>query len=338
LEEILKHNIEDDIITLGFAARLLLTNLDRDIIIDRAFQSMADFAISDKVGLFLHNHEEDLYCVGGLINGRVEKRSFKINKNDMPWLQINADKNHGYFSVDHAEDIPIPIIEGGIHGRKCLCAPLVAANNQVVGMVTFEYAAEFFLPTIMIQSLLLLLTIIAVALETARLFQQAVYDGLTGLYVRRYFDLRLVEEENRIKRYGGRLAILMMDIDHFKKINDRYGHQEGDSALCQVADIIRSSIRRELDMPCRYGGEEFVVIMTDTDLAGALIVAERIRHSIQNHVFKTAEGPIRITLSGGVAFTDQQGFLTGQELLKKADNALYRAKENGRNQIQVWER
>ena len=240
--------------------------------------------------------------------------------------------------MDYVEDIPVPVTEGGIQGRKCLCAPLVAANNRVIGLVTFDYTTEFSLPPIMMQSLLLLLTIIAVALETARLFQQAVYDGLTGLYVRRYFDLRLAEEENRIKRYGGRLTILIMDIDHFKKINDSYGHQEGDSVLCQVADIIRSSIRRDLDMPCRYGGEEFVVIMTDTDLAGALIVAERIRHSIQNHAFEMTGGPIKVTLSGGVAFMDQQGFVTGIELLKRADDALYRAKENGRNQIQVWER
>lgn len=338
MEELMNHDIEDDIITLGFAARLLLTNLDRDIIINRAFESMADFGISDRVGLFLYNAEGDLHCVGGLIHDDTERRFFPLELEEAPWSKIMVDKSYAYFGVKYAEDIPIPVNEGGVQGRKCLCAPLIASNNRVIGMVSFDYATEFTLPPIMIQSLLLLLTIIAVALETARLFQQAVYDGLTGLYVRRYFDLRLAEEENRIKRYGGRLALLMLDIDYFKSINDRYGHQEGDAVLCQVADIILSSIRHNLDMPCRYGGEEFVVIMTDTDLAGALIVAERVRHSIQNHIFKTAEGPIHVTLSGGVAFTDQQGFVTGQELLKKADNALYRAKENGRNQIQVWER
>jgi len=331
----MNHNIEDDIITLGFAARLLLTNLDRDIIIDRAFESMADFGVSDKVGLFLQDQPGELHCVGGLVKGHKEKRSFPVDLEGTPWQKVMADKTHGYFGLDYLESIPVPAA-GPIGERKCLCAPLVAANNRVIGLVTFDYQAEFSLPPIMMQSLLLLLTIIAVALETARLFQQAVYDGLTGLYVRRYFDLRLQEEENRIKRYGGRLALLMMDIDHFKRINDRYGHQQGDAVLCQVADIFRSSIRRELDMPCRYGGEEFVVIMTDTDLAGALIVAERIRHSTQNQPFQTPEGPVQVTLSGGVAFTDQHGFVTGLELLKRADEALYRAKGNGRNQIQVW--
>ncbi|MDD5170599.1 MAG: GGDEF domain-containing protein, partial [Syntrophales bacterium] len=95
--------------------------------------------------------------------------------------------------------------------------------------------------------------------------------------------------------------------------------------------------RSGLDSPCRYGGEEFVVIMPDTDLAGALILSERIRHTIQNHVFDVAENSFRVTLSGGIAFMDQQGFVTGLELLKRADSALYRAKESGRNQIRVWQ-
>jgi diguanylate cyclase (GGDEF)-like protein len=188
----------------------------------------------------------------------------------------------------------------------------------------------------MMQSLLLLLTIVAVALETTRLFQLAVYDSLTGLYIRRYFDLRLAEEENRIKRYGGKLAILMMDIDHFKGVNDRYGHQQGDEVLHDIADIIKVSIRQALDSPCRYGGEEFVVIMPDTDLAGALTLAERIRESVHNHIMQGPEGDFNVTLSGGIAFMDQQGLIPRIELLKKADSALYRAKENGRNQIQVW--
>jgi diguanylate cyclase (GGDEF)-like protein len=164
----------------------------------------------------------------------------------------------------------------------------------------------------------------------------AVYDGLTGLYIRRYFDLRLAEEENRIKRYGGKLAILMMDIDFFKGVNDRYGHQQGDDVLRDIAEIIKLSIRQALDSACRYGGEEFVVIIPDTDLAGALILAERIRESVESHVMEGPEGKFNVTLSGGIAFMDQQGLIPRIELLKRADSALYRAKDNGRNQIQVW--
>jgi diguanylate cyclase (GGDEF)-like protein len=336
MEAIVDHNLEEDIITLGFAARLLMANLDRKLIIERASDNLGDFGKSENIGLFLMEQEGQLVCAGGLIGNVGVTRSFKVALEATPFEQILADKYPNYFSLRYIEGIPVPCDGEGVEKRKCMCAPLIAANNQPIGMVTFDYTADYSFSPLMMQSLLLLLTIVAVALETTRLFQMAVYDGLTGLYIRRYFDLRLAEEENRIKRYGGRLAIFMMDIDHFKGVNDRYGHQQGDDVLRDVANIVKLSVRQALDSACRYGGEEFVVIMPDTDLAGALILAERIRESVQNHFMQGPDGNFNVTLSGGIAYMDQQGFIPRLELLKKADSALYRAKENGRNQIQVW--
>ena len=336
MEAIINHNIEDDIITLGFAARLIMTNLDRELIIERASESMGDFGKSDNIGLFLINQKGRLFCAGGLIGNAGVTRFFKVATENTPFEQILADKYPDYFPLEYIEGIPVPCAGKGAEKRRCLCAPLIATNNRPIGMVTFNYDADFSLLPLMMQSLLLLLTIVAIALETARLFQLAVYDSLTGLYIRRYFDLRLAEEENRIKRYGGKLAILMMDIDHFKGVNDRYGHQQGDDVLRDLANIVKLSVRQDLDSACRYGGEEFVVIMPDTDLAGALILAERIRESVQNHIMQSPEGDFSVTLSGGIALMDQQGFVPREELLKKADSALYQAKENGRNQIQIW--
>lgn len=335
MDEPIKHDIEEDIITLGFAARLLMANLDRDLIIERAAENLGDFGKSENVGLFLLEPEGQLLCVGGLIGNAGVARSLKVALEGTPFERVMAEKYPDYFSLEYIEGIPVPCAGEGVEKRKCLCAPLIAANNQPIGMVTFDYTDEFIFSPLMMQSLLLLLTMVAVALETSRLFQLAVYDGLTGLYIRRYFDLRLAEEENRIRRYGGKVAILMLDIDHFKGINDRYGHQMGDDVLREVANIVKLSVRQALDSACRYGGEEFVVIMPDTDLSGALIPAERIRQSVQSHVMQAPEGPFNITLSGGIAFMDQQGFMPRMELLKKADDALYRAKEKGRNQIQV---
>jgi len=331
----IKHDIEEDIITLGFAARLLMANLDRDLIIERAAENLGDFGKSENIGLFLLEPEGKLLCAGGLIANVAVARSLKVAVEGTPFERILADKCPDYCSLEYIEGIPAPCAGEGIAKRKCLCAPLIAANNQPIGMVTFDYTDDFTFSPLMMQSLLLLLTIVAVALETSRLFQMAVYDGLTGLYIRRYFDLRLAEEENRIKRYGGKLAILMLDIDHFKGVNDRYGHQMGDDVLREVAGIVKLSVRQALDSPCRYGGEEYVVILPDTDVSGALVLAERIRERVQNHVMQGPEGPFNITLSGGIAFMDQPGFMPRMELLKKADDALYRAKEKGRNQIQV---
>jgi diguanylate cyclase (GGDEF)-like protein len=336
MENPTNQHIEDEIISLGFAARLIMSNLDRKLIIERASESLGDFGKSGNVGIFILDKEIHLLCAGGLVGNASVIRSFTVELEHTPFEQIMADKYPAYFPLKYIEGIPVPGDSEEDGHRRCLCAPLIATNNQVIGMVTFNYEADFSLSPLMMQSLLLLLTIVAVALETTRLFQMAVYDGLTGLYIRRYFDLRLAEEENRIKRYGGKLAILMMDIDHFKGVNDRYGHQQGDEVLRDVADIIRSSIRQALDSPCRYGGEEFVVIVPDTDLAGALTLAERIRESVQNHIIEGPERKFNVTLSGGVACMDQQGLIPRMELLKKADMALYRAKEIGRNQIQVW--
>jgi diguanylate cyclase (GGDEF)-like protein len=335
MEEPIQHDIEEDIITLGFAARLLMANLDRKLIIERASENLGDFGKSENIGLFLMEPEGQLLCAGGLIGNVPVTRLFKVALENTPFEQILTDKYPDYFSLQYMEGIPVPCTGDGVEKRKCLCTPLIAANNQPIGMVTFDYASDYSFSPLMMQSLLLLLTIVAVALETTRLFQMAVYDGLTGLYIRRYFDLRLAEEENRIKRYGGKLAILMMDIDHFKGVNDRYGHQQGDDVLRDVADIVKLSVRQALDSACRYGGEEFVVIMPDTDLAGAEILAERIRDSVQNHIMQGPEGPYSVTLSGGIAFMDQQGFIPKTELLKRADTALYLAKHSGRNQIQV---
>lgn len=336
METLVNHNIEDEIISLGFAARLIMSNLDRELIIERASESLGDFGKSANIGLFLLDKEGQLLCEGGLIGKESVTRFFTVELENTAFEKVLADKHSDYFPLEYIEGIPVPGAGEGAENRRCLCAPLIATNNQAIGIVTFDYAAGFSLSPLMNQSLLLLITIVAVALETTRLFQLAVYDSLTGLYIRRYFDLRLAEEENRIKRYGGKLAIIMMDIDHFKEVNDRYGHQQGDEVLRDVADIIRSSIRQALDSPCRYGGEEFVVIVPDTDLAGALTLAERIRERVQNHIIEGPEGKFNVTLSGGVACMDQQGLMPRMELLKKADMALYRAKEIGRNRIQVW--
>jgi diguanylate cyclase (GGDEF)-like protein len=182
----------------------------------------------------------------------------------------------------------------------------------------------------------LFLTVAAVGLETARLFNLAVVDGLTGLYVRRYLDLRLNEEEARIRRYGGGVSIMMCDIDHFKKFNDAYGHARGDMVLKGVADILRESVRQDVDVVCRYGGEEFVVIMPNTSLHGAMVVAERICRRCREHPFPGPEAPLRVTLSGGSAHMDHDSLIPADLLLERADQALYRAKNAGRDQVLAW--
>lgn len=165
-----------------------------------------------------------------------------------------------------------------------------------------------------------------------RLEELSSRDGLTGLYNRREFEDRLREETQRARRYGKPLSVMLLDIDHFKNVNDRYGHQAGDETLIAVADLIRLSAR-PMDAVCRYGGEELAVILPETDASGAGIVAERIRASVAESLTVTPQGDeIQVTVSIGFAAFPQDGD-TGPGLVKAADEALYAAKQEGRNLV-----
>lgn len=157
----------------------------------------------------------------------------------------------------------------------------------------------------------------------------AYRDTLTGLLNRRSFDDILTEEWKRRQRYKRNLSLIMVDIDHFKQVNDRYGHQRGDSVLKTVSTIIQDNVRSS-DYACRYGGEEICVILPETSLQHALVTAEKLRKLIETHT-REIEG-FTVTASFGVAsFT--ASMKTPQELLHKADAALYQAKKEGRNRV-----
>lgn len=174
------------------------------------------------------------------------------------------------------------------------------------------------------------------ALSRARLYQEkeqlASRDGLTGVENHRTFQERFQNEILRAQRYEHQLALLMMDIDFFKKVNDSYGHPVGDQVLKEVAKIIAQNIRAGTDLMARYGGEEFVCMLADTDRARAGETAERIRESVAAKVFESGTTKFQVTLSiGGAIYPVDSRH--GQELLEKADKALYRAKETGRNRL-----
>lgn len=170
----------------------------------------------------------------------------------------------------------------------------------------------------------------AMAVEHARLYELAITDGLTKLFIHRYFQARLEEELVRAKRYHTTCSLIMFDIDHFKKFNDTYGHQQGDIVLMEVAKLIKQTIRETVDIPARYGGEEFTIILPETDAAGAHLVAERLRKTVEAYDFPGQEQSLKVTISLGVAtFPDHASVKS--VLIKKADQALYACKDNGRN-------
>lgn len=163
--------------------------------------------------------------------------------------------------------------------------------------------------------------------------RETATDPLTGVFNRRYLDRRLSEEVASARRYGLPLSILLLDIDHFKQINDRRGHQAGDHVLATLGKLVAGELR-ESDILARYGGEEFLVIAPHTPLPGATEVAERLRKRIESHEFSPPDGPggIGVTASIGVASLGE-GVDDGERLVRAADENLYRAKQQGRNRV-----
>lgn len=175
----------------------------------------------------------------------------------------------------------------------------------------------------------------ALVLENTKLFKLAITDGLTSLFLVRHFRNKLNEEIKRARRYHKIFSIVFFDIDHFKKFNDTYGHQIGDEVLKQVAVLFRKSLREDIDLPARYGGEEMIALLPETDAHGAQIVAERLRESIEKHEFTGSDEPLHVTVSLGVAEFPSHGN-EALELIRKADTALYACKEKGRNQSAIY--
>jgi diguanylate cyclase (GGDEF)-like protein len=162
------------------------------------------------------------------------------------------------------------------------------------------------------------------------LYRQATRDGLTGLHNRRYFLELLEDELSRSRRHNLVASLLLMDIDHFKAINDKYGHSTGDLVLKEIASLLGRSVRRE-DTLARYGGEEFILLAPQTEMEGARILGDRLRGLAEKHPF-AYEGGFSVTISVGIA-TFPRHAQSAEELIESADRALYKAKEGGRNLV-----
>lgn len=168
--------------------------------------------------------------------------------------------------------------------------------------------------------------------ELVSLRELVITDTLTGLFNRRHFLAALDQELERTERTQIATALMMIDLDHFKSINDTWGHQAGDEVLRQTARIIRDSTRR-LDIQCRYGGEEFVVILPSTERRLAVQVAERLRENIEFTRVQAAGRDIQVTASIGIAFHSAENPCDAQRLISLADECLYEAKHSGRNRV-----
>jgi two-component system cell cycle response regulator len=165
--------------------------------------------------------------------------------------------------------------------------------------------------------------------------ENAAHDALTGMFNRRYFERRLREESAHARRHKRPFSLLMIDLDHFKLINDTYGHEDGDRVLVHMAEVIHGGIRED-DIACRFGGEEFVVLLRATDGMAARVVANRLRTALAAKPLVLGESrePKHVTFSCGIAASDERNGFKTDDVLGRADAALYRAKRGGRNRVE----
>lgn len=218
--------------------------------------------------------------------------------------------------------------------KSILCIP-IKYNNDIKG-ICFLYnklsGAVFTKDDINVLNSIL--TQAAISIENAKLFNIAITDGLTGLITHKHFKYILEKEFERSLRYQRNFALIMFDLDHFKSINDTYGHPAGDKVLVSIAEIAKESFR-SADVIARYGGEEFAVILSETDINGVTFAAERFREKVFSTDIFYEQQLIKVTISIGIAFQNKK-IKTSLDIIKFADKALYDSKKSGRNKITIY--
>jgi diguanylate cyclase (GGDEF)-like protein len=215
-----------------------------------------------------------------------------------------------------------------------MCIPLISFG-QTLGVLVLDSDRTGSFSVSDIQSLESVADICATAVQNAhyveRVKQLAYLDGLTGIFNRRFFELRIAEEIERARRFDSGMAVIMVDIDQFKRLNDEFGHLLGDEVLRQVSSIFSQQLRK-IDVVCRYGGEEFAILLSQTTHEHAVGVAEKLGRMVDTWQFPGV--PRSVTISSGVATYPDHG-TTRDELVKAADAGLYAAKQAGRNCVRV---
>lgn len=287
-----------------------------------------------------------------------ESAAFLVAENEtefktIAFRNLNAEKSNWFSKkfIHHVTSrvlkeraplvIPAPGKYGAAYFKNTQALALMPAffEGKLIGLICAESSTAGAFSHLNLRTLALLSNQIALALKNAQAYKEletlSITDGLTKLVNYRYFQDRLVTEIKRADRYHTIFTYVMMDIDHFKKCNDTFGHIQGDRVLQEMAKTLKSNFR-ETDIVARYGGEEFAILLPETNLSGAYLAAERCRKLIYQTSFawlrKKGGQNVRFTISGGVAEYPVHAS-TKEGIIRAADNSLYEAKKLGRNRI-----
>ena len=325
------------------ASRRLNGVLEPDEASNAALHSISDVLAYDVAAITTWDPDASEHRIAALDGVEHLSASLEVGETFEPdsGLVASVVKNEHYLPADSRVEDVEPLVFGGKERldelQALLVLPLIAQDRAVGSLVVGRTRPEPISPRRR-EMLEIIAHQVAVSLENARLYARmeelATTDELTGLPNRRTFDERLEEVIARHRRAQRSLGLIMLDIDHFKSVNDTYGHAVGDRVLEQVAGALENSVR-QIDVPARFGGEEFAVILEEAERQEARMVAERIRSDVEAMTFEAASESFSCTVSLGVALWPSDA---GEQeaLVERADEALYASKEGGRNQVSVY--
>lgn len=319
-------------------ARAVVSTLDLDTVLQAILTSAMRFAETPAGSVALYDdrkRELSLHAHAGLSANFVRKERWDVHPGGLTERVLQGGEILIVEDTAATDFFKSPIaVEEGI--RSLVCIPL-AVQGRTVGILYLDD----FVPRRFDREKLHLLDVLssfaAMAIYNAKLHNRtklmAITDALTGLYNHRYFQQMFGQELGRARRYGKPLAIIMLDVDDFKKFNDAYGHANGDLVLAAIGETVTATLRR-VDYAFRYGGEEFVVLLPETAPESALQVAERLRERIESETTDVLRGIAEqgVTVSVGVASYPEDG-TRREELFQVVDGLLYRAKGQGKNRV-----
>ncbi len=329
-----------ELFAVSAVSSAISADMEVNAILEKALETMLDYKvlkIEAKGGIFLVNEETgrlDLVCHKGISDFVVNHEASIPMGHCL--CGIAAQSGEIITSENCCADPRHHTSYQGMQPHGHIILPLIA-KEKVIGVLFLYLPADCPATKGQLEMLSAIANQLAVALENAKLYERVRYlslhDPLTSLANRNLFHTRLKDELSRSRRYQQPLTIAMVDIDHFKKVNDTYGHPAGDIILRELALLLGNELRG-CDVISRFGGEEFILLLPETDRAGADIATERIRKSVARYPFAIqSPQPIHITVSIGVAPFPGDSTLPGDKRIDLADKALYQAKEAGRNRV-----
>lgn len=302
----------------------LIANADvcLERVLERALQVMGGFLGAREIAVFLLEDEDTLRPVGHRLGERIEVASESVE------LRVRARE-----AAQALEERRTIVTGGGRSGLQA--ATLLVADGEIMGAIEVRLSADPHRtePREIGLELEGLAKHVALAIRKPTLYDRAVVDGLTRLYTKRHFLEQVEQHMAQRRRLGTPLSLVLLDVDHFKQVNDVHGHVAGDLTLAEVAKRVKSTIRG-YDQAFRYGGEEVVIMLPNTELSAAVGLAERLRLIISGDAIDAGEGKqLQIKASFGVAEFDPSLMENSSALVEAADQCLYQAKHGGRNQV-----